>query len=171
MNGVYKPDLRNIDDATTRRFNLAPFLHKPATVDNQLEEKLKAEWPQILRWLIEGCLDWLKNGLIRPDVIKNATAAYFNEQDITGQWIEDCCDVASDIADTKAALNTSMKKYAADRGEDPMRYKAFIAALVKRGFPECRDTEFVRGRGLHGIRVRAHFETEEPPPRDHHDRD
>ena len=32
----------------------------------QLEEKLKAEWPGILRWMIEGCLDWQTNGLVRP---------------------------------------------------------------------------------------------------------
>ena len=29
-------------------------------------EKLKAEWPGILRWMIEGCLDWQANGLVRP---------------------------------------------------------------------------------------------------------
>ena len=29
-------------------------------------EKLKAEWPGILAWMIEGCLEWQKEGLRPP---------------------------------------------------------------------------------------------------------
>ncbi len=36
----------------------------PAVPDRDLEQKLKAEWPGILRWMIEGCLDWQAQ---RPD--------------------------------------------------------------------------------------------------------
>jgi len=28
-----------------------------------LTEKLKAEWPGILAWMIDGCADWLERGL------------------------------------------------------------------------------------------------------------
>ena len=37
-----------------------PFTHKPEKVDQELKEKLKAEYPAILRWAIDGCLDWQK---------------------------------------------------------------------------------------------------------------
>ena len=47
--GNHKPVLRNVDEAARRRFNIIPFVHKPETPDQRLEEKLKAEYPAILR--------------------------------------------------------------------------------------------------------------------------
>jgi putative DNA primase/helicase len=47
--GNHAPRLRNADDAMYRRFNVVPFVHKPERPDLQLEAKLKAEWPAILR--------------------------------------------------------------------------------------------------------------------------
>jgi len=88
--GNHKPVLKNVDDAAKRRFNVVPFVHKPAKPDLQLEHKLKAEWPAILRWMIKGCLDWQLHGLVRPDVVKNSTAEYFSEQDTVSQWVSDC---------------------------------------------------------------------------------
>jgi putative DNA primase/helicase len=52
--GNHKPVLRNVDEAARRRFNVVPFVHKPAKPDPDLEAKLKAEWPGILRWAIDG---------------------------------------------------------------------------------------------------------------------
>ena len=71
--GNHKPVLRNVDDAARRRFNIIPFTHKPENPDKELKDKLRAEYPAILRWMIDGCLDWQKNGLVRPAVVKEAT--------------------------------------------------------------------------------------------------
>jgi putative DNA primase/helicase len=59
--GNHKPRLRNVDDAMQRRVNIIPFVHKPRQADSRLEEKLRNEWPGILRWMLNGCLDWQKN--------------------------------------------------------------------------------------------------------------
>ena len=56
--GNHRPLLRTVDDAQRRRFNLVPFTHKPASPDRELERKLRADWPAILRWAIDGCADW-----------------------------------------------------------------------------------------------------------------
>jgi len=37
--------------------------------------------------MIDGCLDWLENGLVLPEVVKQATAEYFEDEDIFGRWI------------------------------------------------------------------------------------
>ena len=60
-----------------RRINIVPFVHKPAQPDLKLEEKLKDEWPGILRWMIDGCADWQANSLVRPSSVKKATGEYF----------------------------------------------------------------------------------------------
>ena len=52
--GNHKPSLHNVDEAQRRRFNLVPFTRTPANPDRQLEQNLKAEWPGILRWMIDG---------------------------------------------------------------------------------------------------------------------
>jgi len=38
-------------------------------------------YPAILRWMIEGCLNWRENGLLQPESVKETTAPYFDEQD------------------------------------------------------------------------------------------
>jgi putative DNA primase/helicase len=93
MAGNHKPILRNVGHAARRRFNMVPFTFTPTEPDKQLEEKLKPEWPAILRWMIEGCLHWQQSGLERPQCVTEATDAYFAEQDIVGQWLSEECAV------------------------------------------------------------------------------
>jgi putative DNA primase/helicase len=56
-----------------------------------LAEKLKAEWPGILQWMVEGCIDWQRRGLDPPEAVTAATAAYLEAEDAMAAWIEDCC--------------------------------------------------------------------------------
>ena len=50
--GNHKPSFKGVDEAIRRRVQLVPFLQNiPAEErDKDLPEKLKAEWPAILRW-------------------------------------------------------------------------------------------------------------------------
>jgi putative DNA primase/helicase len=65
--GNHKPGLRSVDEAIRRRFHLIPFAVTipPEERDAELAEKLKAERPGILQWLVEGCLEWQIEGLRR----------------------------------------------------------------------------------------------------------
>jgi putative DNA primase/helicase len=47
--GNHQPVLHNVGQAERRRFCIVPFCHKPAKPDPRLEEKLRVEWPGILR--------------------------------------------------------------------------------------------------------------------------
>jgi putative DNA primase/helicase len=146
--------LRNVDEAARRRFNIVPFLRKPANPDPQLGEKLKAEWPGILRWMIDGCLAWQAGGLIRPESVREATAAYFLGQDLFGQWLEDECDVEPGNtykSEASADLFTSWQTYASKAGEPPGSRKAFADNLERRDLEPYRTK---RLRGFRGIRLR-----------------
>src|SRR5512132_270627 len=63
--GNHKPGLQGVDEAMRRRLNLIPFAitSPPKERDLRLPEKLRAEWPAILRWAIDGCLEWRRRGL------------------------------------------------------------------------------------------------------------
>ena len=153
--GNHRPVLRNVDDAARRRFNMAPFIHTPERPDRQLEAKLRAEWPAILRWMIEGCLDWQANGLVRPTSVAAATAAYFSEQDIVHQWVEECCDRGATRSDTMAGLFRSWSDYALANGEKPGTTKWFSQTLGRLGCEPVKNTPQQNGkRGFMGIAVK-----------------
>src|SRR4029078_10354951 len=96
--------VRSIDDAIRRRFNLVPFMNTPAAIDRKLEERLRGEWPGILRWMIEGCLDSQQDGPVRPAAVAEATDGYFEDQDLMGQWIKADCEEGSNHVEATAAL-------------------------------------------------------------------
>ena len=140
--GNHKPVLRNVDDATKRRFNIIPFINAPAKPDRELEEKLKREYPAILRWMIDGCLDWQNEGLLRPTVVTEATKIYFEEQDIFGQWLDECTEYG--VFETAERLFKSWTGYAIARGEQIGTSTSFGTKLSQRGFE--RDQERVGGK-------------------------
>ena len=80
--GNHMPSLRSVDEAIRRRFHLIPFTITvpPDERDEKLGEKLKAEWPGILAWMIEGCLEWQRSGLAPPESVLSATASYLRSR-------------------------------------------------------------------------------------------
>jgi len=141
--GNHKPVLQNVDEAARRRFNIIPFTLKPEKPDRQLEAKLRDEWPGIFRWVIDGCLDWQAHGLIRPESIVTATNEYFEEQDLFGQWLEECCDVERNNPhkwENATVLLESWRAYAESAGEKPATTRSMSNTLVSRGFSKKRVT-------------------------------
>lgn len=136
--GNHQPILQNVDDAAKRRFNIIPFVHKPVKPDSLLETKLRDEYPAILRWMIGGCLDWQANGLVRPDVVTDATKAYFAEQDLFGQWIDEKCEVGPEKWEVKAMLYANWKAFAEESGDKPGSAKTFHGMMLKRGFLDAK---------------------------------
>jgi putative DNA primase/helicase len=150
--GNHKPTLRNVDDAARRRFNIVPFVHKPPVKDLDLEAKLRAEWRGILRWMIDGCLIWQRFGLVRPQVVLDATNEYFTEQDSIRQWIEDRCDIGKGtLSDTSTNLFRNWTTWATANGEKPGTARWFAQALARQGFKPFRKT---KARGFFGIEAK-----------------
>lgn len=146
--GNHKPGLRGVDEAIRRRFHLLPFTVTIAEPDRDLPEKLKAEWPGILQWMIEGCLAWQREGLNPPAIVREATEAYLGEEDAIARWIEDCCVTGRDQWCASAHLWPSWQRWATTANEPVGSRKRFAAALESHGFKPER-TDAVRGyRGL-----------------------
>ena len=151
--GNHKPSLHNVDEAMKRRFNLIPFVNKPKVKNLQLEEELKAEWPGILRWMIDGCLDWQAHGLVRPDSVSASTNEYFSEQDLMTQWLDERCDVDRPNRhkwEKTADLFADWKSFAKAAGEEPGNTKTFGEAMRKSGFTKYATT---KARGWAGLRL------------------
>ena len=109
--------------------------------DRQLQEKLRAEWPGIMEWLVKGCLAWQANGLTLPDAVKRATDSYFEDQDVMGQWLAECCQRHPKAETSTAELFMSWMRFSQDAGEQVMSRKSFAMELSRRGFELSRTKQ------------------------------
>lgn len=90
----HKPKVVDDSFGFWRRVRLIPFTKqfKDDADDKNLRDKLRAEAPGILAWLIQGCLEWQKRGLEpMPACVKAATLEYQQESDILTGFISDKC--------------------------------------------------------------------------------
>ena len=145
--GNHRPALRSVDEAIRRRFNLVPFtITIPAGErDPDLCEKLKAQWPGILAWAIEGCLAWQREGLNPPAVVRAATADYFGGEDALGRWIDERCNLGATEKASSNALFTSWREWAEKAGEYVGSQKNFSQSLEAREGISRYRTCVVRG--------------------------
>jgi putative DNA primase/helicase len=141
--GNHKPHLTSVNEAERRRFLIVPFLHKPASPDRKLLAKLRGEYQGILRWAIDGCLDWLKNGLVIPDVVKEATRDYFETEDLFGRWVEECCDCGISLQAKAKDLYESFREFAGASGEHSGSMKSLSNALANAGFSKMKSGSIV----------------------------
>lgn len=148
--GNHKPSFRSVDEAIRRRFHLVPFAVTipPEERDPQLTEKLKTEWPGILQWLINGCVEWRRTGLSPPKAVKDATAAYLESEDAVAIWLEETCERTLEAWASSAELFFSWSHWAERSGEFAGTKKALEQALVNRGFERHKRNS---GVGFLGI--------------------
>jgi putative DNA primase/helicase len=141
VTGNYKPTLSAVDEAMHRRLLLVPFSVQipKAERDVRLLDKLRDEWPAVLRWAIEGCLAWQELGLSPPASVLEATEQYFADQDVLGQWLEECTEDGGPMAFTRVGqLFDSWKTWAEARNLKLGSEKAFSEMLSNRNFVKAR---------------------------------
>jgi putative DNA primase/helicase len=161
--GNSKPSLRGVDEAIRRRLHLIPFVVTipPKERDHQLPDKLKAEWPAILRWAIDGCLIWQRDGLKPPRAVLAATESYLAGEDSFALWRGDCTTADANAWEASADLWQSWKRWAEAAGEFVGTQKRFSQALEDHGFVPYRQPS-TRTRGFHGARLMRHDYTDDP---------
>lgn len=147
--GNHKPSLRGVDEGVRRRLHLIPFT---VTIpqkerDKHLAEKLRAEWPAILRWAIDGCSAWQRAGLNPPEAVTSATESYLEAEDALNLWIEECATNDPNAWESIGSLFANWKRWAELRGEFIGSQKQFSQTLGERGFRAHR----AGGTGLRGF--------------------
>jgi putative DNA primase/helicase len=159
--GNHKPKLETVNEAARRRYLIVPFLHIPKEPDKNLVSKLREEYPAILRWMIDGCLDWQAHGLQRPKIVQQATAEYFEDQDLLAQWIAEECDVDPNSKASSTELFHSWKSYAEQHGEFAGSAKCFGPLLEQKNFTKkksCGAMYYI------GLRLKSGVPSPHPKP-------
>jgi P4 family phage/plasmid primase-like protien len=134
--GNHKPGLRTVDEAMRRRLHLIPFTVtiSEKECDRDLSEKLRAEWPRILGWGIEGCLQWQRRGLDPPESVRAATEQYFAAEDLLGRWLEERAVLGVQYSTPSSVLYKDWKTWTEERNEHAGSNKRFSQGLQDRGF-------------------------------------
>ena len=114
----YEPVIRGTDKGIWRRIIKIPVpTDFTGREDKDLRDKLLAELPQILGWLLEGYKLYRKEGLEKPDVIKQATADYRENMDIVQQWINECCECKPDYFERANTLYDNFRAFCLRRDQ------------------------------------------------------
>ena len=121
-----------------------PNEHK---ADLNLAEKLRAERPGILAWLVQGCLEWQRQGLNPPDSVKAATAEYKAAEDTIATFRADKCIEGPGLQVRAGELYSAYRAWSEANGE-----KAMTGTKFGRYFAELFDSaKDVNGKFYLGI--------------------
>jgi P4 family phage/plasmid primase-like protien len=163
--GNHEPEIRNVDDAMLRRIHIVPINHKvprEKQIDNLARRMVDEEGPAILSWMIEGCIQWQREGLVAPAAVLAKTSEYVDEEDTVGQWIREECERAEDAEVSREDLYHAWASWCRGRGEDPGGAKAFKHKLDGKKAKLQLEEKQVGDRRLRGYRgLRLRLRTEE----------
>lgn len=154
MSGNGYPRISGTDDGIWRRMAVVHWPRKIAKEDrrefDEIVTSFEPEYPGILNWLIEGVHIFLREGLVIPDAVNQATQDYRDEMDRTAGFVARCI-----VKDVNAEPVQGRDLYAAfvddtvDQGGKPMSLQAFGRIMGKKFKKERTATGVVYS----GIRI------------------
>jgi putative DNA primase/helicase len=117
--------------------------------NNDLKTQLRAEWPAILRWFIDGCLQWQQVGLRIPRRVLEDSDDYLTDQDDLAEWIANCCltELTSSGGGAIMELFFSWNLWRVERHQAPTTYPQFRERLKER-FQVTRANFGMKATGL-----------------------
>lgn len=143
----HKPYVRGTDEGIWRRFVIIPFekqipLHE---VDRDLTKKLKRELPAIIKWCVDGYLEWQRIGLAEPDIVKEQRDEYRTEMDSTELFIRDVCEVGEGKFIRTSHLFKAYDTWARDNHQYRMSNKKFRNEMEKKFTVKKSSYEYYQG--------------------------
>jgi putative DNA primase/helicase len=156
-----KPQIRDESHGMWRRVKLVPFT-RTFQPNPALAAELAGEASGILRWAVEGCLAWQRDGgLQHPPSVLAATEAYRAEQDSLTDFLSECC-VETPIARVRAGALFDAYRQWAERAlseRDRLSLRSF-GDRCKTRFDSRRSAE---GLSYFGIGLKAPQEASNEP--------
>lgn len=151
--GNNQPSFRGVDEAIRARVVLVPFLVTipPERRDKGLSDKLMGEGPQILRWAIDGALQWLESGLCVPAKVAAASTEYMDAEDTLGQFLTDETHTVAGHFVSAQDLHIRFAQWCEGQGLKAWTQLTLIKEIRSRGFEPAKSNG---RRGLKGLKIR-----------------
>ncbi|KFE40764.1 phage/plasmid primase, P4 family [Staphylococcus agnetis] len=143
----HKPYVRGTDEGIWRRFVIIPFakqipLHE---VDRELPQKLKEELPAIIKWCVDGYLEWQRIGLSEPEIVREQRDEYRAEMDSTELFIRDVCETGETKFIRTSQLFKAYDTWARDNHQYRMSNKKFRTEMEKKFTVKKSSYEYYQG--------------------------
>ncbi len=163
LSGNHKPNIKGADDGIWRRLRLVPWLVQVSedAVDRRLPDKLYAEREGILRWIVQGCLEWQRIGLCEPEIVRAATREYREESDAVGRYLAERVVFGPDERVARADLRRDYEAWCEEQGYQPLGARRFAQRLREHGVTDAtiRVGQTFKN-GWRGVRLRTVFDGE-----------
>ena len=180
----FAPNMQGADNAMRRRIRLIDFPHDfendpkyRAMRIKGLSQVLKAERSGIFNWLLEGRDGELKEGLVVPKSVLDASNAYVDSHDLVTQWFDERCEIGRPEKETDPSTKDLFESYC--QWLESMNESTFDARrrmlterlkklLARRGVPfRLRKSD---GKALAvGIRLKSAVDLDQPAQDDFED--
>lgn len=145
--------IRSTDDGTWRRPIVIPFNFKvpDEKKDMDLAEKLRQEAEGIFRWMVEGCMNYQKEGLLLPKELLQAKKDYRESQDAIGAFLVERCVEDQRYLVNATTLYREYVSWAQDTGEYYSNQRVFGIRLKEKGYSKKRTAFGIKYIGLQVI--------------------
>jgi putative DNA primase/helicase len=167
--GNHRPSLKSVGEEMRRRVHLVEF---PDTIPEQdrqrnLPDLLKAEYPQILHWMLQG-REWLDIGLGKPESVAQSTDKYLENEDTFGAWLIENVERNATARERAGSVYKNYHSWCEANGDFPVSQKRFAQQLESRGFVRVRPGGV---RHFQGLKLKYSSTDDERGPPPSYDRD
>lgn len=144
------------DDGIWRRLVVIPFNAKitgKSDIKNYADYLNEKAGPAIMTWIIEGAKKAIAANFKTkpPKVVCDAIEAYRVDNDWLGQFLEECCDVASDLTEKSGELYQAYRAYCMQNGEYIRSTSDFYSSMEKAGYVKRKTN---KGMVVYGLSLK-----------------
>lgn len=141
------------DDGIWRRLKVIPFNAKikgNSDIKNYADYLYEKAGSAIMKWIIEGAEKVSKSDhkVDDPKCVRDAVAAYREDNDWLGHFIMDCCDMDDSYEEKSGELYQQYRAYCIQNGEYTRSTTDFYAAVEKAGFNRYKTKAGMKIKGL-----------------------
>lgn len=145
------------DDGIWRRLKVIPFNAKikgNSDIKNYADYLYEKSGSAIMKWIIEGAEKVSKSDhkVDDPKCVRDAVAAYRDDNDWLGHFIADCCEVDESYEEKSGELYQQYRAYCIQNGEYTRSTTDFYAAVEKMGFYRHKTN---KGSFVTGVKLKT----------------
>jgi putative DNA primase/helicase len=146
----HRPRVPDAGYAMWRRLLLIDFAVTipPHEQDRDLDAKLAAERPGILRWIVDGARAYLEHGLAPPDSVVQSTDRYRQDEDSFAAFLAESVTNEPDASARASDLLAAHKAWADRAGAPPLTRNSLADKLAAAGYERRRVDTGTRWYGL-----------------------
>lgn len=157
----HAPSVPSADYGTWRRLRQCPF---NATIspemrdaDPEFESKLAAEDAGVLRWAVEGCMAWRRDGIRPPEEVMESTKQWRVDTNPVVRFLTEKCVTGPGRQCKASDLYAAYQGWCQANDEEPLKQRSFGTRLT--------ELQIGRGRGTDGVHVRLGIDMRGPNDR------